>query len=84
VADVAPTGLTTTANREPQPRRIGLTSLCALALGLGIVTGLGAVVFRDLIGLIHNLMFLGLPVVRYDANLFTPPAPGEHSSSSCR
>jgi CIC family chloride channel protein len=42
---------------------------------LGIVTGLGAVLFRDLIGLIHNLMFLGLPAVRYDANLFTPPSP---------
>ena len=41
---------------------------------LGIITGLGAVLFRDLIGFIHNLMFLGQPVVRYDANLFTPPS----------
>ena len=56
-------------------RGIGLPLLCSLALGLGIVTGLGAVLFRDLIGLIHNLMFLGLPAVRYDANLFTPPSP---------
>jgi CIC family chloride channel protein len=51
-----------------------LVTLCALAFVLGIVTGLGAVLFRDLIGFIHNLMFLGLPVVRYDANLFTPPS----------
>jgi CIC family chloride channel protein len=56
-------------------RRIGLASLCALAFGLGIVTGLGAVLFRDLIGFIHNLAFLGQAVVRYDANLFTPPSP---------
>jgi CIC family chloride channel protein len=61
------------ANRED--RRIGLATLCALAFGLGIATGLGAVVFRDLIGFIHNVMFLGLPVLRYDANLFTPPSP---------
>jgi chloride channel protein, CIC family len=46
-----------------------------LAFGLGIATGLGAVVFRDLIGLIHNVMFLGLQTLRYDANLFTPPSP---------
>jgi CIC family chloride channel protein len=49
--------------------------LCALAFGVGVVTGLGAVLFRDLIGFIHNVMFLGLPRVRYDANLFTPPSP---------
>jgi CIC family chloride channel protein len=44
-------------------------------LGLGIVTGLGAVLFRDLIGLIHNLLFLGELAVGYDANLFTPLSP---------
>jgi CIC family chloride channel protein len=43
-----------------------------LAVGLGIVTGLGAVLFRDLIGFLHNLLFLGLPSIRYDANIFTP------------
>ncbi|MGE5268952.1 MAG: chloride channel protein [Thiohalocapsa sp.] len=61
--------------QDRESRRIGLASLCALALGLGIVTGFGAVAFRDLIGLLHNLMFLGLPAVQYDANLFTPPSP---------
>jgi chloride channel protein, CIC family len=76
VADVTVTGTATTASqRDNNVRRIGLTSLCALAFGLGIVTGLGAVLFRDLIGFLHNLMFLGLPAVRYDANLFTPPSP---------
>jgi CIC family chloride channel protein len=54
---------------------IGLVAQCALAFVLGIVTGLGAVLFRDLIGLIHNVMFLGTLAVRYDANAFTPPSP---------
>ena len=56
-------------------RRISLVSLSILALVVGIITGFGAVVFRDLIGLIHNLLFLGQFVVRYDANLFTPASP---------
>ena len=52
-----------------------LTRLSLLALGLGVVTGLGAVLFRDLIGLIHNLAFTGHALVHYDANVFTAPAP---------
>ncbi len=55
--------------------RIGLLTLSLLALAVGAVTGFGAVLFRDLIGLIHNLLFLGQVAVRYDANLFTPPSP---------
>jgi CIC family chloride channel protein len=54
---------------------IGLVRLSLLALVVGIVTGLGAVLFRDLIGLIHNLMFLGKFAVQYNANQFTPPSP---------
>ena len=61
--------------RDADLRRIGLVTLCLLSLVVGIVTGFGAVLFRDLIGLIHNVMFLGQFVVRYDANLFTPPSP---------
>ncbi|MGB8277972.1 MAG: chloride channel protein, partial [Methylovirgula sp.] len=56
-------------------RRIGLVPLSILALVVGIVTGFGAVLFRDLIGLIHNILFLGHFAVRYDANLFTPASP---------
>jgi chloride channel protein, CIC family len=54
---------------------IGLPFLSVLAFVVGIFTGLGAVGFRDLIGIIHNLLFLGHFAVRYDANLFTPPSP---------
>jgi len=52
-----------------------LAQLSLLALGLGIVTGFGAVLFRDLIGLIHNLLFAGHAVIHYDANVFTAPSP---------
>ncbi len=56
-------------------RRIGLLALSILALAVGVVSGFGAVVFRDLIGLIHNVLFLGQWSVHYDANLFTPLSP---------
>ncbi len=64
-----------TAIAAEERRRLPLSQLCLLALALGLVTGLGAVLFRDLIGLIHNLLFIGQPIVRYDANVFTAPAP---------
>jgi len=60
---------------EVEVRRIGLSFLSILALVVGIVTGLGAVLFRDLIGFVHNLLFLGQFAFRYDANVFTPPSP---------
>jgi CIC family chloride channel protein len=52
-----------------------LLALCVLALVVGVVTGLGAVAFRDLIAFVHNLMFLGRPSFVYDSSLFTPPSP---------
>jgi chloride channel protein, CIC family len=55
--------------------RLHLALLSGLALALGIVTGFGAVVFRDLIGIIHNLAFAGRLSVRYDANVFTGASP---------
>ncbi len=58
-----------------ESRQLPLAQLALLALGLGIVTGLGAVLFRDLISLIHNLFFTGHLSLRYDANIFTAPAP---------
>jgi CIC family chloride channel protein len=58
-----------------ESRQLPLAHLSLLALCLGVVTGLGAVAFRDLIGLIHNLLFTGRALVHYDANIFTGPAP---------
>ena len=57
------------------PRQIGLVRLSLLALVVGIVTGAGAVFFRALIGLIHNIAFLGRFEIFYDASQFTPPSP---------
>ena len=56
-------------------RRLPLAQLSLLALGLGVFTGLGAVLFRFLIGLIHNLLFAGHVDIHYDANVFTAPSP---------
>ena len=66
---------TTGAVDGEESRRLPLAQLSLLALGLGVFTGLGAVLFRFLIGLIHNLMFAGHAVVHYDANVFTAPSP---------
>jgi chloride channel protein, CIC family len=77
--DPAPTVETSTqAPRVPVPppaesgRRLRLLPLSLLALVVGIVTGFGAVVFRGLIGLIHNLFFLGQASFAYDSSVFTP------------
>ena len=56
-------------------RPMRLVYLCLLALVVGIVGGLGAVVFRGLIGFVHNLLFLGTLSFIYDFSLFTPAAP---------
>jgi CIC family chloride channel protein len=57
------------------PQRIGLFRLSLIALCVGIITGFGAVVFRALIGLFHNVAFLGSFSFAYDASVFTPPSP---------
>src|SRR5579872_823890 len=58
-----------------RPLRLGLLRLSLLAIVVGIITGFGAVLFRALIGLIHNIAFLGVVAVDYDASAFTPPSP---------
>ena len=58
-----------------RPLRIGLAWLSLLAVFVGLITGAGAVLFRALIGLIHNIAFLGLFSIDYDASLFTPQSP---------
>ena len=56
-------------------RGVGLLGLSILALVVGVVTGFGAVFFRMLIALIHNVAFLGKFSFVFDANQFTPPSP---------
>jgi CIC family chloride channel protein len=49
--------------------------LALLSVPIGIVAGLGAVVFRGLIAFFHNLLFLGKASIYYDANVHTPASP---------
>ena len=53
---------------------MSLFTLCLLALGVGIMTGVGAVALRSLIGLIHNAMFNGVFKIAYDANILEGPS----------
>jgi hypothetical protein len=62
-----------------RPLRIGLARLSLLSVFVGLITGAGAVLFRALIGLIHNIAFLGSFAVNYDAR--RPRALGAHLSS---
>jgi CIC family chloride channel protein len=58
-----------------EAHRLSLLVLAGLALAVGVITGIGAVLFRDLIGFIHDLAFEGRLSFAYDANAFTPPSP---------
>lgn len=73
VAPVQPRAVTHVDDDSVMP--VALYLLCFLAFIVGIVTGLGAVVFRGLIGLVHNVFFLGHLSFAYDASHFTPAAP---------
>jgi CIC family chloride channel protein len=64
----------TASDRTPVPQH-GLVFLSVLALITGLITGFGAIFFRGLIAVIHNLFFLGTFSFQYDANVFTPAGP---------
>lgn len=46
-----------------------------VAVVVGVVAGFGAVLFRGLIALVHNVLFLGQFSLQYDANTHTPESP---------
>ncbi len=56
-------------------RSVNLFVLSIIAVLVGVVTGFGAVFFRALIAVVHNLFFLGRFSAVYDANVYTPPSP---------
>jgi CIC family chloride channel protein len=58
-----------------QTKPLGPLAFSLLAVLIGIVAGLGAVVFRGLIAFFHNLLFLGMFSLSYDANVHTPASP---------
>jgi CIC family chloride channel protein len=57
------------------PRRLSALSFSLLSLVVGVVSGLGAILFRALIALMHNLFLLGRLSLAYDANTYTPRSP---------
>lgn len=63
--------LIASSGRKPlfEERRVSLLVLCGLALVIGVMTGIGAVAFRALIGLVHNLFYNGRLSLVYDANV---------------
>ncbi len=56
-------------------RQLGPLGFYTWSVVIGVVGALGAVVFRGLIALFHNLLFLGQWALLYDANAHTPPSP---------
>jgi len=63
------------ARDRDDEKRYSLWLLTPLAVLMGAVAGVGAWVFRLLIGLVHNVLFLGQLSASYDANLHTAPGP---------
>src|SRR5271165_5858764 len=63
------------AAQSGEPKPIPGWALALLSLAVGLVAGFGAVVFRDLIGIFHNLLFLGRFSFYYNANVHTAPSP---------
>ncbi|MBN1378687.1 MAG: chloride channel protein [Gammaproteobacteria bacterium] len=49
--------------------------MALLSIVLGLLCGIGAVIFRGMIGLIHNIAFLGEFSLQYDANAHTAAGP---------
>ncbi len=52
-----------------------MIALSLMAVVIGIVAGLGAIVLRWMISIFHNLAFSGTLSAHYDANIPTPPSP---------
>jgi chloride channel protein, CIC family len=63
------------SREKKKQRSLGLLSFSLLSVVVGLVSGLGAVLFRALIALFHNLFFLGKISAVYDANVHTPYSP---------
>ena len=49
--------------------------MALLSLLVGIISGFGAIVFNKMIGLIHNISFLGKFSLQYDSSMHTPESP---------
>jgi CIC family chloride channel protein len=64
-----------TIDAPPAERSLNLFVFSLIAICVGVVTGFGAIFFRGLIALVHNLLFMGQLSVIYDANRYEPASP---------
>jgi chloride channel protein, CIC family len=71
----AKTASATLTDNEPQDRVLTLPVLCVVAFLIGAVAAAGAVLFRYMISVVHNLFFNGVFSFHYDANHFEPASP---------
>ena len=62
-------------NIDPTERSVNLFVFSVIAVLVGAVTGFGAILFRGLIAIVHNLFFFGQFSTIYDANVYTPASP---------
>jgi CIC family chloride channel protein len=62
-------------NKIVQTRPLRPTLFMLLSVLVGVVAGFGAVIFRGLIALFHNLLLLGNLSLFYDTNVHTPSSP---------
>jgi CIC family chloride channel protein len=56
-------------------RSVNLFAFSLIAIFVGVITGFGAVFFRALIAVVHNLFFFGHFSAIYDANVHTAASP---------
>lgn len=59
---------------SPEARVYSIPSLCVFAFLIGLVAAMGAVIFRYLISVVHNLFYYGTFSLYYDANQFEAPS----------
>ncbi|HEX5400611.1 MAG TPA: chloride channel protein [Verrucomicrobiae bacterium] len=67
--------MTTTENRAARAQPLKPLWLSGLCVVVGVVAGLGAVVFRGLIAIVHNFLFRGQFSPTYHTTVHTPPSP---------
>jgi CIC family chloride channel protein len=65
---------TVTDSSRDNETTVNLLVLCCLALAVGVMTGVGAVGLRALIGLFHNALYNGTLSIWFDANAAEGPS----------
>ncbi|MFZ2101813.1 MAG: chloride channel protein [Oricola sp.] len=75
VGAASPEGAADPNPQKAESRVLSVAMLCVIAFVIGLVAAAGAVIFRIMISLVHNLFFFGKFSTVYDANQFDPASP---------